>query len=149
MFTGRTRYIKTLNGLKFSLETGSYVHKHLQEDWKRFGKDAFDIPVLEVLKEKEDPYLKERKPWQSWKRSGMNISSLMAKKDITPRQINKGEVSLSLIYSSSSSFQVWTLSVSSMPSVASPISVSVSSRSRTLNLISSASASESPALSSM
>ncbi|MGD6844465.1 GIY-YIG nuclease family protein [Bacillus infantis] len=60
MFIGSTRNIKTLNGLKFSLETGSYVNKPLQEDWRRFGKDVFEISVLEVLKPSDDPYYSEK-----------------------------------------------------------------------------------------
>lgn len=60
MFTCRSRYIKTLNGLIFSLETGSYVNKPLQEDWRKSGKDAFEISVLEVLKPIDDPYYSEK-----------------------------------------------------------------------------------------
>ncbi|MFP7443715.1 GIY-YIG nuclease family protein [Bacillus infantis] len=60
MFIGSTRNLKTLNGLKFSLETGSYVNKPLQEDWRKYGMDAFEISVIEVLKKKEDPYYNEK-----------------------------------------------------------------------------------------
>jgi hypothetical protein len=60
MFISSTRNLKTLNGLKFTLETGSYVNKQLQEEWRQFGKDAFEISVLEVLKPKDDPYYNEK-----------------------------------------------------------------------------------------
>ncbi|MDQ0229368.1 GIY-YIG nuclease family protein [Metabacillus malikii] len=60
-FIASTRNIKTLNGVKFSLETGVYVVKELQNDWKTYGSDSFEITVLEKLKKKEDSLYDEKK----------------------------------------------------------------------------------------
>lgn len=60
VFVGSTRNLKTLNGLKFSLETGVSTNKELQEEWNHYGKDAFCIDVLEVLKKKNAPYFSEK-----------------------------------------------------------------------------------------
>ncbi|WP_121612350.1 GIY-YIG nuclease family protein [Mesobacillus foraminis] len=59
-FVGSTRNLKTLNGLKFSLETGVSTNKQLQEEWRHYGKDAFHIEVLEILKKKDTPYFNEK-----------------------------------------------------------------------------------------
>lgn len=60
IFIGSTRNFKTLNGVKFTLETGTNSNKVLQEEWGKFGKDAFSIDVLETLKKKDDPYFNEK-----------------------------------------------------------------------------------------
>lgn len=60
IFIGSTKNLKTLNGVKFTLETGGSYNKELQEDWNQFGKDAFTIEVLEVLKKKDEPYFNEK-----------------------------------------------------------------------------------------
>lgn len=60
VFIGSTRNFKTLNGVKFSLETGVYINTQLQEDWKAFGKEAFQIDILETLKKKDSPYFNEK-----------------------------------------------------------------------------------------
>lgn len=58
---GKTRNLKTLNGIKFMLETGGYTpNKELQNEWNQFGKDAFTIDILEKLKKKDDPYYNEK-----------------------------------------------------------------------------------------
>lgn len=61
IFVGSTRNLKTLNGLKFSLEVGSCVHKELQQDWNQFGKEAFEFEVLEILEKKKDVYMDEKR----------------------------------------------------------------------------------------
>lgn len=61
IFVGSTRNLKTLNGLKFTLEAGSSVYKELQQDWNQFGKEAFEIEVLEILKKKKDPFFDEKR----------------------------------------------------------------------------------------
>lgn len=58
---GSTRNLKTLNGVKFMLEQGSHSNKELQEEWKEFGGEAFQIEVLEVLKRKEEGFFDEKK----------------------------------------------------------------------------------------
>lgn len=59
---GSTRNLKTLNGVKFSLEQGSYANKELQEEWKQYGPGAFTFDVIEVLKKEEDMgYFNEKK----------------------------------------------------------------------------------------
>lgn len=60
IFIGSTRNFKTLNGVKFTLETGTHSNKELQKEWSHFGKDAFCIDVLETLKKKDDPYFNEK-----------------------------------------------------------------------------------------
>ncbi|SFC85605.1 GIY-YIG catalytic domain-containing protein [Bacillus sp. OV322] len=60
IFVGSTRNLKTLNGVLFSLENGVNFNKKLQAEWKEFGKNAFTIEVLEVLKKKDVPYYNEK-----------------------------------------------------------------------------------------
>ncbi|MDP4170961.1 MAG: GIY-YIG nuclease family protein, partial [Bacillota bacterium] len=50
IFIGSTRNIKTLNGVKFSLDTGTNYNKKLQKEWTECGKDVFEFTVLEKLK---------------------------------------------------------------------------------------------------
>jgi excinuclease UvrABC nuclease subunit len=57
---GSTRNIKTLNGVKFSLENGVHTNKKLQEEWKHFGKESFTFDILEILKKKDDVYFNEK-----------------------------------------------------------------------------------------
>lgn len=61
VFIGTTRNLKTLNGKKFELEAGSNTNKVLQEEWNQYGKDAFIIEPVELLKKKEDPNFNEKK----------------------------------------------------------------------------------------
>lgn len=58
-YIGITKNVKTLNGIKFMLETGGYTNKVLQEEWIQFGKAAFTFDVLEILKKKDDPYFND------------------------------------------------------------------------------------------
>ncbi|OZI10514.1 LuxR family transcriptional regulator [Bacillaceae bacterium SAS-127] len=60
LFIGSTRNLKTLNGVKFSLNNDTYSNKALQAEWRQFGKDAFSIDILETLKKKDDPYFNEK-----------------------------------------------------------------------------------------
>ncbi|KHD86236.1 GIY-YIG nuclease family protein [Heyndrickxia ginsengihumi] len=60
MFIGSTRNFKTLNGVTFTLETGTHTNKTLQDEWHQFGKEAFTIDILEKLKKKDDPYYNEK-----------------------------------------------------------------------------------------
>jgi hypothetical protein len=48
--------LKTMNGKRMMLDGGGHKNKKLQEEWKKFGGEAFILEVLEVLKEKEDVY---------------------------------------------------------------------------------------------
>lgn len=61
VFVASTRNLKTLNGKVFELEVGSNTNRHLQDEWKQFGKAAFTVDVLEVLKKKDDPLFNEKK----------------------------------------------------------------------------------------
>ncbi|MDP4164867.1 MAG: GIY-YIG nuclease family protein, partial [Bacillota bacterium] len=54
IFIGSTRNVKTLNGVKFSLDTGTNYNKKLQKEWTEYGKDVFEFTVLEKLKVNED-----------------------------------------------------------------------------------------------
>ncbi|MFH1051540.1 MAG: GIY-YIG nuclease family protein [bacterium] len=40
--------------LKMSLNNGNHFNFALQEDWNKYGEDAFDYEVLETLELKED-----------------------------------------------------------------------------------------------
>jgi group I intron endonuclease len=53
IFIGSTLNLKTLNGRKFELENGSCTNKSLQQEWNKYGKEAFIFEELEVLKEDE------------------------------------------------------------------------------------------------
>jgi hypothetical protein len=52
--------LTSINGKKFMLETGNHDNKLLQEEWKQFGEKAFVFEVLEVLKEKDEPFYDKR-----------------------------------------------------------------------------------------
>ncbi|MDO7907453.1 GIY-YIG nuclease family protein [Paenibacillus sp. JX-17] len=56
MLVDSTPNLKSLNGKRFTLNMGTHINKQLQQEWKTYGEDAFDIEVLEVLKPKEDPF---------------------------------------------------------------------------------------------
>ena len=49
-----TPNLKTMNGKPMMLRGGVHKNKKLQEEWNKFGKEAFVFEVLEVLKEKEE-----------------------------------------------------------------------------------------------
>jgi hypothetical protein len=51
-----TPNLKTMNGKPMMLNGGVHKNKRLQEEWNKFGEEAFVFEVLEVLKEKEDGY---------------------------------------------------------------------------------------------
>jgi group I intron endonuclease len=62
IFVGSTRNFKTLNGIKFMLDTNSYTtNKELQKDWNQYGKDHFTFDILEKLKKNtNNPYYNEK-----------------------------------------------------------------------------------------
>lgn len=60
-FVASTRNFKTLNGTKFTLENGMHTNKELQEEWNKYGKDAFEIEQVEVLKIPENQFMNEKK----------------------------------------------------------------------------------------
>ncbi len=56
-FVGVDKDTKSIiNRFKFQLQWGGHPIKELQQDWKKFGEDAFTIKVLELLEydEKEE-----------------------------------------------------------------------------------------------
>ncbi|MBV7508673.1 GIY-YIG nuclease family protein [Bacillus sp. sid0103] len=59
-FIASTKNLKTLNGVKFMLDMNGHKNKELQKEWLEYGKDAFKIEVLEVLKKKEVEYFNEK-----------------------------------------------------------------------------------------
>lgn len=59
-FVASTRNFKTLNGTKFTLETGTHTNRMLQDEWKQFGKDAFEIEQVEILKIPKNEYINEK-----------------------------------------------------------------------------------------
>ena len=61
LFVEKTRNLKTINGVKFTLNNNTHINKKLQLDWNKYGKDAFSIDILEVLKKDErNPYYNEK-----------------------------------------------------------------------------------------
>lgn len=62
VYIDSTRNLKTINGKKVQLKFGSFFNnKALQEEWNQYGEEAFAFEVLEVLKEKDDPYFDIKK----------------------------------------------------------------------------------------
>lgn len=51
-----TPNLKTINGRKIELNTGGYRNKLLQEDWLKYGNEAFIFEVLEVLEQPEEGF---------------------------------------------------------------------------------------------
>lgn len=49
-----TPELKSTNGRRFELNNGSYRNKQLQEDWNKYGEEAFTFEVLEVLDEEKE-----------------------------------------------------------------------------------------------
>ena len=61
LFVESTRNLKTINGVKFTLNNNTHMNKELQSDWDNFGKEAFSFEILETLKKDEsDPYFNEK-----------------------------------------------------------------------------------------
>ena len=56
VFVVSTPNLKTMNGKPMMLCVGGHKNKKLQEEWNKFGGEAFVFEVLEVLKEKEESY---------------------------------------------------------------------------------------------
>jgi hypothetical protein len=44
-----------LNAHKFMLATNSHRNEALQEEWNRYGPDAFEFEILETVRVKDDP----------------------------------------------------------------------------------------------
>ncbi|MEK3785916.1 MULTISPECIES: GIY-YIG nuclease family protein [Paenibacillus] len=55
-FVGSTPNLKSLSGKQFSLNAGSDLNRKLQQEWKEYGEDTFEIEVLELLKKEDSPY---------------------------------------------------------------------------------------------
>ncbi|MFC7687938.1 GIY-YIG nuclease family protein [Ureibacillus sp. GCM10028918] len=61
LFVESTRNLKTINGVKFTLNNNTHMNKKLQSDWNEVGKEAFTIEILDTLKNDEDnPYYNEK-----------------------------------------------------------------------------------------
>lgn len=62
IFVGSTPNFKTLNGIKFMLDTKGYTtNNELQKDWNQYGKDDFTFDILEKLKRNNNnPYFNEK-----------------------------------------------------------------------------------------
>lgn len=61
ILVGSTKNLKTINGIKFMLETNVYTtNKELQKEWNQYGKEAFMIDILEKVKKKDEPYFNEK-----------------------------------------------------------------------------------------
>jgi hypothetical protein len=55
-----TRNLKTLNGKQFQLNNNSFINRQLQDEWNRYGAEAFVIEVLEVLPKKQEGFFDEK-----------------------------------------------------------------------------------------
>lgn len=53
VYVASTPNLKSLNGKKSMLRSGVHRNRQLQEEWNRFGEDAFVFEVLEVLKKRK------------------------------------------------------------------------------------------------
>lgn len=59
-FVGSTKNFKTLNGTLFTLETGTHINKLLLQEWQEYGKEAFEVEQVEVLKPSENGFTNEK-----------------------------------------------------------------------------------------
>ncbi len=59
-YLGGTQNTKaTINGITFRLNAGNHFKApNLQDDWKKYGEDAFEVKVLEVLEYDKDDEMK-------------------------------------------------------------------------------------------
>lgn len=71
ILVGSSTNLKTLNGILFRLENGLYSNP-LQEEWNRYGKEAFTFEVLEVLKKKKDPWFDEKRELEKLEQKWLN-----------------------------------------------------------------------------
>ena len=60
VYIDSTRNLKTINGVKFTLNNNTYFNKKLQEDWNKYGENSFLIEVLETLEKEDSPYFNEK-----------------------------------------------------------------------------------------
>lgn len=56
VFVESTMNFKTINGKRFTLETGTYQNRLLQNEWNEFGEEVFVFEVLEILEIPETGY---------------------------------------------------------------------------------------------
>jgi hypothetical protein len=60
IYVTSTPNLKTMNGTRMILNSGTYKSRALQEDWNKFGEDAFVFEILEVLKEKKESFFDKK-----------------------------------------------------------------------------------------
>ena len=60
IYVTSTPNLKTMNGARMILNSGTYKSRALQEDWNKFGEDSFVFEILEVLKEKEEGFFDKK-----------------------------------------------------------------------------------------
>ncbi|MDP5273382.1 DUF2087 domain-containing protein [Chengkuizengella axinellae] len=65
IFIGSSMNLKSLNGRQFELDMGSHPIKKLQNDYNKYGKDAFTFEVLQLLDDKEDENIDK---WEALKK---------------------------------------------------------------------------------
>ncbi|EON72806.1 GIY-YIG nuclease family protein [Lysinibacillus sphaericus] len=61
VFVSSFNNLKRLNGFQFMLKTNTHSNKALQADYNTFGKDTFEIDVVEYLKRKQEGYFDAKK----------------------------------------------------------------------------------------
>jgi hypothetical protein len=55
MFVDSLPNIKSLNGKRMQLQTGTHMNELLKTEWNLYGEAEFTFDILEILEEKEDP----------------------------------------------------------------------------------------------
>ncbi|MFD2614348.1 GIY-YIG nuclease family protein [Paenibacillus gansuensis] len=60
IFLNTTRNLRSLNGVQMQLNMKTHMNKELQQDLQEFGSEVFDLTVLEVLKESDNPFIDEK-----------------------------------------------------------------------------------------
>jgi hypothetical protein len=63
-FVASTRNLKTINGVRFTLENNTHMNKELQQEWNQYGKEAFIFETLEILKKKKKGFFDEKRELQ-------------------------------------------------------------------------------------
>ncbi|AFM40731.1 hypothetical protein Desaci_1743 [Desulfosporosinus acidiphilus SJ4] len=67
-----TLNLKTINGKRFNLDTGTFPNQALQKEWKEFGEKAFAIEVLEILEIPEEGYFDVKDALKKLKEKWLN-----------------------------------------------------------------------------
>lgn len=67
-----TLNLKTMNGKRFTLDTGTFQNKELQSEWQEYGKEAFAFDVLEIMEIPEEGYFDAKDSLKKLKEKWLN-----------------------------------------------------------------------------